>query len=201
MFATSFVLAYHGCEKKVGEAILAGEHHVARSENVYDWLGHGAYFWENSVRRALSWAEFLKKYPPEPSKKISQPFVIGAIIDLGNCLDLTDAASLTIVRAGYDEFVRTMRQAGAPLPVNEAAHARDVDLVKRKLDCAVLNFVHALRVQQKTEDSFDTVRGIFAEGGELYPGGRIMAKTHVQICVRDPNKSIRGYFRPVSALV
>ena len=143
----------------------------------------------------------MKKYPPEPSKKISQPFVIGAIIDLGNCLDLTDAASLTIVRAGYDEFVRTMRQAGAPLPVNEAAHARDVDLVKRKLDCAVLNFVHALRVQQKTEDSFDTVRGIFAEGGELYPGGRIMAKTHVQICVRDPNKSIRGYFRPVSALV
>ena len=24
MFATSFLLAYHGCEKKVGEAILAG---------------------------------------------------------------------------------------------------------------------------------------------------------------------------------
>ena len=32
MFAPSFVLAYHGCEKKVGEAILAGDDHVARSE-------------------------------------------------------------------------------------------------------------------------------------------------------------------------
>jgi hypothetical protein len=107
---------------------------------------------------------------------------------------------LKIVRAGYDEFVRTMSQAGAPLPVNEAAHDRDLDLVKRKLDCAVLNFVHALRGQQ-SEEAFDTVRGIFTEGGELYPGGRIMAKTHVQICVRDPKKSIKGYFRPLQALV
>ena len=200
MFATSFVLADHGCEKKVGEAILDGSDHVARSENVYDWLGHGAYFWENSGRRALSWAEFLKKHPPAPDKKIQEPFVIGAVIDLGNCLDLTDATSLKIVRAGYDEFVRTMNQAGAPLPVNEAAHGRDLDLVKRKLDCAVFNFVHALRDQQ-SEEPFDTVRGIFTEGGERYPGGRIMAKTHVQICVRDPKKSIKGYFRPLPALV
>ena len=93
MFATSFLLAYHGCEKKVGEAILAGDDHVARSENVYDWLGHGAYFWENSPQRALAWAEFLKKHPPARDRKIREPFVIGAVIDLGNCLDLTDAAS------------------------------------------------------------------------------------------------------------
>ena len=51
MFATSFVLGYHGCERKVGETILAGKDHVTPSENVYDWLGHGAYFWENSPER------------------------------------------------------------------------------------------------------------------------------------------------------
>jgi hypothetical protein len=45
---------------------------------------------------------------------------------------------LKIVRAEYDEFVRTMEQTRAPLPVNEPAHGRDLDLVKRKLDCAVL---------------------------------------------------------------
>jgi hypothetical protein len=200
MFATSFLLAYHGCEKKVGEAILAGDDHVARSENVYDWLGHGAYFWENSPQRALSWAEFLKKHPPAPDRKIREPFVIGAVVDLGNCLDLTDAASLKIVRAGYEEFVRTMDQTRAPLPVNESAHRGDLDLVKRKLDCAVLNFVHALREQQN-EEPFDTVRGIFTEGGELYPGGRIMAKTHIQICVREPKRSIKGYFRPLPSIV
>jgi hypothetical protein len=197
MFAASFVLGYHGCDKKVGEAILAGDDHVARSENVYDWLGHGAYFWEGSARRARDWAEFLKKHPPAPNKKITQPFVIGAIIELGNCLDLTDAASLEIVRVGYAEFARVMGQAGAPLPINEPAHAHDADLVKRKLDCAVLNFVHALRERQDAEP-FDTVRGIFTEGRALYPGARIMAKTHVQVCVRDPKKSIKGYFRPLS---
>lgn len=196
MFATSFVLGYHGCERKVGEAILAGNDHVALSENVYDWLGHGAYFWENSPKRAQDWAEFLTKHPPEPNRKIADPFVIGAIIDLGNCLDLTDASSLEIIRAGYEEFRRTMKQAKAPMLENEAARAGDVDLVKRHLDCAVVNFVHLLR--EREEKRFDTVRGIFTEGGELYPGAKIMAKTHVQVCVRNPKASIKGYFRPVT---
>lgn len=194
MFPSSIVLGYHGCEKSVGEKILAGSN-VGRSENAYDWLGHGAYFWEGSAKRALDWAEFLKKHPPTTDRKIKHPFVVGAVIDLGNCLDLTDAASLDIVRAGYDEFKLVMETAGAPLPVNEAAHAEDVDLVKRRLDCAVVNFVHALRERQGVEP-FDTVRGVFTEGGELYPGARILAKTHVQVCVRHPSKSIKGYFLP-----
>ena len=48
-----FVLAYHGCDREVGERILAGEEQVRPSANDYDWLGPGAYFWENSARRAL----------------------------------------------------------------------------------------------------------------------------------------------------
>ncbi|MBA2430612.1 MAG: hypothetical protein H0V56_00675 [Chthoniobacterales bacterium] len=194
MFATSFVLGYHGCERKVGEAILAGREHVTPSRNIHDWLGHGAYFWENSPRRALDWAQFLMKHPPDPARRIRDPFVIGAIIDLGNCLDLTDAGSLEIIRAGYDEFSRTIAQAGAALPKNEPALQGDIDLVKRHLDCAVVNFVHLLREQE--HNPFDTVRGIFTEGGELYPGAKIQAKTHVQVCVRDPVVSIKGYFRP-----
>ena len=43
MFATSFVLGYHGCDEKIGERILAGEH-VLLSRNAYDWLGTGTYF-------------------------------------------------------------------------------------------------------------------------------------------------------------
>ena len=45
--------------------------------------------------------------------------------------------------------------------------------------------------------TFDTVRGYFPEGGPLFEGARIMARTHVQICVRTPERSIRGYFRPI----
>ena len=124
--------------------------------------------------------------------------MIGAIIDLGNCLDLADASSLQIIRAGYDEFQRANALAGAKLPVNESAQSDDIDLVRRHLDCAVVNFVHLLR-ERESLDPFDTVRGVFTEGGELYPGAKIMAKTHVQVCVRDPKKSIKGYFRPLKS--
>ncbi len=142
------------------------------------------------------WAEFLKKHSPQPSRRIAEPFVIGAIIDLGNCLDLTDATSLQIVHSGYEEFRRANSMAGTELPVNERAHGDDIDLVKRHLDCAVLNFVHLLREREKLK-VFDTVRGVFTEGGELFPGAKIMAKTHVQVGVRNPKKSIKGYFRPL----
>ena len=86
--------------------------------------------------------------------------------------------------------------AGAELPVNEPSHDADVDLVKRHLDCAVMNFVHALRDQTDLQ-RFDTVRGVFTEGGELYPGAKIQSKTHVQVCVRAPATSVKGYFRPL----
>ena len=58
MFATSFVLGYHGCDEDIGERILGGRDHVSVSRNAYDWLGAGAYFWENSSERAFSWAQF-----------------------------------------------------------------------------------------------------------------------------------------------
>jgi hypothetical protein len=198
MVATSFVLAYHGCEKRIGESILRNDDHVTVSRNRYDWLGEGAYFWENSPERALQWAEFLKKHPPRPDRRIRDPFVIGAIIDLGNCLDLTDASSLKIVRGGYEELHRAAVSAGVQLPVNEAAQGDDVDLVKRHLDCAVINIVHLLR-EWEGLDAFDTVRGVFTEGAPLYPGAKILAKTHMQICVRNPQASVKGYFRPLSS--
>ena len=199
MRATSFVLGYHGCDEQVGERILRNDNHVAVSRNRYDWLGEGAYFWENSPERALQWAEFLTKHPPHPDRRIREPFVIGAIIDLGNCLDLTDASSLQIVRGGYDELHRATARAEASLPVNEPAQGDDIDLVKRHLDCAVINFVHLLREREGLE-AFDTVRGVFTEGLPLYPGAKILAKTHLQICVRNPEASIKGYFRPLAGM-
>lgn len=78
-----FVLAYHGCDRQVGERILRGEDHVRLSANAYDWLGPGAYFWENSPERALNWATFLSNRPKRGAKTISEPFAIGAIIDPG----------------------------------------------------------------------------------------------------------------------
>jgi len=189
-----WILAYHGCDRLVGERILAGGAEVLVSANDYDWLGEGAYFWENSHERALGWARFLKSRPPT-RHKIKDPFVIGAIIDPGNCLDLSEAGCLDILRAAADEFFELAITAGNVLPRNERGFRGDKDLVKRKLDCAVINFLHTVR-RQTGQPAFDTVRCPFMEGGPLYQDAKINSRTHVQWCVREPKKSVVAYFRP-----
>ena len=51
----SFVLGYHGCDRDAGEKLLQNEQ-FRPSENSYDWLGSGIYFWEANPDRALDWA-------------------------------------------------------------------------------------------------------------------------------------------------
>lgn len=188
----SLVLGYHGCDYDVAESILAGKEEVRSSTNTYDWLGSGAYFWENNPSRALSWATLLAK---SNSKKIRTPAVIGAIIDPGNCLDLAEESSLKLVKAAFEIFSLVSHVSELPLPVNEPGYKGDLDLVKRHLDCAVLNFLQESRAAEGLA-AYHTVRAPFSEGGELFKGSKLMDKTHVQWCVRDPKRSIIGYFRP-----
>ena len=51
---------------------------------------------------------------------------------------------------------------------------------------------------RKAGYNFDTVRGLFFEGDDLYPNAGFKAKNHIQICVRNPN-CIKGYFLPRSS--
>ncbi len=37
--------------------MILGGGSLRPSENDYDWLGHGVYFWENNEQRALQFAE------------------------------------------------------------------------------------------------------------------------------------------------
>lgn len=196
MYASAFVLGFHGCDESVGERVLAGKDHLIASSNKYDWLGHGIYFWENSPTRARQWAELLAKHSPSPSNRITKPFVVGAIIDLGKCLDLTEASSLKLIRRGYESMKQAFAENELVLPRNERGGKGDTDLLKRNLDCAVITYTHAMRARDETLKPFDSVRGAFPEGRALYPGGKIKAKTHIQVCVRRAS-SIRGYFRPI----
>jgi hypothetical protein len=183
---TSFVLGYHGCDASVGEKVLAGEADLLKSDKDYDWLGPGAYFWESDPLRAWEWAERRAAMD-----KIANPFVIGAAIDLGNCLDLLARESLELLAVTYQHLVELISAAkdGRVLPEN----GKDDDKLLRYLDCAVIRLLHAA-LEEREEAPFDTVRGLFTEGGHLYPGSGFKAKTHVQIAVCKPS-SIKGYFR------
>jgi hypothetical protein len=189
---SAWILAYRGCDAEEYDRVLVGEQEVRISQNPWDWLGHGAYFWENSVQRAQEWAEFLASRPKKPIKK---PAVIGAIIDPGNCLDLADRECLDLVKAAYHDFAEMMRVSETLLPANEKAHSGDHDFTKRHLDCAVLNFLHQSREKNRLSP-FDTVRSPFLEGSSLFAGSRLSAQTHMQWSVRNPRKSVLGYFRP-----
>lgn len=57
---TSLVVGFHGCDRAVGERIVAGELPFQRSIGRYDWLGEGIYFWDSDEQRALEWAQWKR---------------------------------------------------------------------------------------------------------------------------------------------
>jgi len=190
----SFILGYHGCDKSKALKVVSGEVELRPSENDYDWLGHGVYFWENDPQRALEYAKHIKSQPSKAKNKITDPFVIGAVINPGFCLDLSCRDGLALLKSGYDEFRSFMDIAGAPMPINETGIHQVTDLLIRKLDCAVVQFMHKRREQNNLE-SFDTVRSPFWEGNDLYPNAGFKEKNHTQMCVRTP-QSLVGFFIP-----
>jgi hypothetical protein len=70
----------------------------------------------------------------------------------------------------------------------------------RYLDAAVIDMLHRLRKNLSgptgAYPDYDSVRGAFWEGGELYPGAGFDSKSHIQIAVRNLD-CIKGYFRPL----
>jgi hypothetical protein len=46
-----------------------------------------------------------------------------------------------------------------------------------------------------SKPSFDSVRGVFFEGEDLYQNAGFKSKNHIQIAIRNPN-CIKGYFIP-----
>jgi hypothetical protein len=88
--SSSFVLGYHGCDQEVAEQLLNNIPFLP-SHNDYDWLGSGIYFWEANPQRGLEFANELADRSPE---FIKNPTVVGAVLDLGYCLDLTTSSGL-----------------------------------------------------------------------------------------------------------
>ena len=161
------------------------------SEGLYDWLGHGIYFWEGNPSRALAWARTRLD-----QGKIKKPFVLGAVIDLRHCLDLFDHDGLAQVKKAHRKLEQLSRVAGVPMPENVG---NKPDKTGRALDCAVLNALHQYR-QENEWAAYDSVRGPFLEGEPLYPGASFRSENHIQICVRNTD-CIKGYFRPPASVV
>jgi len=180
----SFIFGFHGCDKEIRDQIVSNHIEMRPSCNDYDWLGNGYYFWENNHSRAMLFAEEQQK-----RGKIKTPAVLGAFIDLGNCLDLIDSYFLEELREAYKNLKSAFELLGMPLPVNKAIGTTN-DIIIRRLDCAVIQ-AHVTHCSIR----YDSVRGVFWEGDDLYLGAGMKEKNHIQICVREIN-CIKGFFIP-----
>jgi hypothetical protein len=186
--SASFVLGYHGCDRASGESLLQNER-FRPSENSYDWLGSGVYFWEANPDRALDWARRRANRKRAKEDLDLEAYVVGAAIDLGLCLDLISANGSRAAEFAYASLHHDLIAAGGKIPENSGGE----DLLHRKLDCMVINYLHQLR-KISGEQPFDTVRAVFTEGEPLYPTSGFRRKTHIQICVRN-HECIKGVFR------
>jgi len=154
------------------------------SENNYDWLGNGAYFWEWDALRASDWAR----------ECYEQPSVVGAVIELGNCLDLTTQDGIFAVENAYQSYVELQRRRNKPLLENkDLSTGAPGNLTLRFLDKAVITHLHE-SIKQAGIGEYDTVRALFPEGEPIYRNSGFWKKTHVQIAVRRIEQ-IRGVFR------
>ena len=179
------LIGFHGCDENILESIINGKEQINISENDHDWLGAGMYFWKNNLGRAWKWAK--------DSKSIKKPAVIGAVIDLGFCLDFLESEYLSLLKPTYERLKKATDRAGAKLPENEKPK-NSGDYLLRLLDCLIIETIHQDREEQERKP-FDSVRGVFWEGKEPYPNSGFKEENHIQISVRNPN-CIKGYFIP-----
>lgn len=161
------VVGYHGCSRETAERILAGEPFAPSTRN-YDWLGSGVYFWEYGPFRAYEWA--LLKFGPHAA-------VLEASIRLGRCLNLLDVEHLENWRTVFAVATQELKEQGIQIPSNLPDGRNYLDRLIIEAFCRV----------QVREDRlpYQTIRACYLEGEPIFPGSRILARSHVQIAVRD----------------
>lgn len=197
----NFIIGFHGCEASIRDKLLMNPDELVYSKKPYDWLGHGMYFWENNYTRALIWAEEKGK-----NGQIKKPAVLGAVIHLGYCCDFLDSKYIQLVKNYFSSLKDLYEIVGDDLPKNKNIGGDPhKDMLLRELDCAVIEFMHQSIYESWEKEikksgsssinNFDTTRGAFTEGGPAFDGAGIFEKSHIQVCVRNPN-CIKGFFKP-----
>jgi hypothetical protein len=175
------IYGYHGTSKT--KAMNIQQNGFVASDNDYDWLGTGIYFFQDAPIRAKQWAS--QQHPEDPA-------VIRALIRLDNCIDLFDITWQPLLKHIYNSFRERYRLINRPLP-KQNPDSRSERLRQRskahRLDCAFFNFASEIVFSQG--QSVESIRATFMEGERLFPDSAVFDLAHVQIAVRNPALIIR----------
>lgn len=87
------VVGFHSCDRKVGLKVLNGDEDLLPSQNSWDWLSAGIYFWEQNPLRALEYAE-------ENARR-------------------KQSGSLQILSQAHKGLSQLIRESGGKMPVNK----------------------------------------------------------------------------------
>lgn len=172
------IFGYHGTSNNRATTILAEGFRA--SDNDYDWLGTGIYFFQDAPLRARQWA--IEQHP-------SNPAVICSRIRLDNCIDLFDIGWQPLLKNVYNSFVEQCRDTDRPLPQQNPQRSK-----AHRLDCAFFNFAIELISQAQPIDS---IRAAFIEGERLFPNSAIFELAHIQIAVRNPKLIIESHLSKI----
>jgi hypothetical protein len=162
------VYGYHGTSRT--KAINIQNNGFRASDNDYDWLGNGIYFFQDAPARAGAWAK--KHYPKEP-------VVIRASIYLEGCMDLLDTMWFEDLKMIYGAFAAQYRFRGVPMPLQNPSVSK-----AHRLDCAFFKYTTKLLLGQ--DNQVKCIRAAFAEGNSIFPTSAIFDLAHVQIVVLNP---------------
>lgn len=165
-------IGFHGTSVEAAQCILSAGFEVSRNE--YDWLGDGAYFFQDAPARATEWAR--QRFGADAA-------VIGAEIDMEDCIDLLDVHWREQVRLAYTRYSAIFEREGKPLPrQTRGAH---------RLDRGVLNYLVAALADRGLRVT--SLRAAFGEGKAMFAGSALLDRAHVQIAVRDPSAIVRSW--------
>ena len=195
------MIGFHGCDQSVRDLLIVNPDKVKKSQEKHDWLGNGFYVWENNFSRAYQWA-----VDKQERGTLEIPSVVGVVYLLDYCLDFTDNEYIELLVEYYNLMKVDLSIAGKEIPKNkDLPKDKFHDLIIRELDCAVIEYLHHKiedHIHQDLSNNgfskfrhFDTVRGVFTEGGPAFEGAGIQKKNHIQVCIRNLN-CIKGFFLP-----
>lgn len=189
----TIVIGYHGCDRATEEALVSGAlKHLDPSDNPYDWLGPGVYFFQDDWRRALMFAEASAMNPKRrfSARPIKTPAVVGAVMRLSSVLDVSTQDGIDAFRNAYQSLVKS----DVPLKRNRKSEPEDVDVILRSLDRQIFKYLHQMYEDDETLAPVDAVRGAFPQGEAVAPTSAIFGNSHVQLALRNP-ECVLGYFR------
>jgi hypothetical protein len=159
------IRGYHGTSDTHAAVILRDG--FLPSDNDYDCLGDGVYFFEDGLTQAGEWA--MRAHPSEPA-------VVQADVRLEDCMDLKDSGGwVPLLAQVHDEVLRVSRVQGLQLPRQTGSTHR--------LDRLVIDVT--ISVLEREGMRIRSVRAVFAEGAPAFPGSFLSEGFHVQVAVRD----------------